>query len=695
MRALKIIFSLIFVCSGIYSQNFWHQTNGPYGGSIYSMETSLSGNIFCSTFSGGGIYKSTNNGNSWFKVFGDDRDSWSWEIVTDKYSNLYASCSGHGIIKSTDDGNTWIQLSSMLTPQALAVNNNGHIFAGLNAGGIYRSTNNGINWVMVNFGANGVRKLLIKPNGYIYAAYPPYIKISTDNGDTWNQINYTGMTGGNDMSLDSSGNLLVCNSSGIFKTSNDGVNWLQICTIPSLISIAVSGNGIIFAGNSYGIVYKSVDNGTNWTVALNQEVIGGGSSVMDILIKPDGKIFAGYQHIGIFRSLNEGLLWEKSNNGLTNQRMAGFAVNGNKIFAGTFHDGLYYTTNKGYDWIAAGLEKKYVMQMGTNGPDNIFLYTPEEQGGMFRSTNGGMNWQELNSNLPPGNVNQFLKVSNGFFAATENGIYKTTDNGDSWIYKGPFAYRFRYIKANLNQVIFASSDSRLFRSTNLGDNWEILDSLGYNLRGFCLSGNGNVYALYSNRLYMSSSLGTNWLVTDSTANFGVITSGEDGTLFVTDWDGVYRSIDNGANWMQINSGLTFPDVVTLDFDEDGYLYAGTGGAGVFRSVNPVLNINHVGNTHIDRYSLSQNYPNPFNPSTNIKFQIPLSRGVSADGGRGVSVRLLVYDLLGREIQTLVNQQLQPGSYNVDWDASNYPSGVYFYKLESNGFVESKKMVLIK
>ena len=93
------------------------------------------------------------------------------------------------------------------------------------------------------------------------------------------------------------------------------------------------------------------------------------------------------------------------------------------------------------------------------------------------------------------------------------------------------------------------------------------------------------------------------------------------------------------------------------------------------------------------FSLSQNYPNPFNPVTKIKFAIPLLRGLSE--GRGVSVRLILYDVLGREIITLVNEQLQPGTYEAEWDASNYPSGVYFYKLTTQDFSKTKKMVLIK
>ena len=91
------------------------------------------------------------------------------------------------------------------------------------------------------------------------------------------------------------------------------------------------------------------------------------------------------------------------------------------------------------------------------------------------------------------------------------------------------------------------------------------------------------------------------------------------------------------------------------------------------------------------FSLSQNYPNPFNPVTKIRFSIPLSRGVSE--GRGVLLK--VFDILGREVATLVNWQLKPGTYEVSWDAANYPSGVYFYKLITDKYIASKKMILVK
>ena len=108
------------------------------------------------------------------------------------------------------------------------------------------------------------------------------------------------------------------------------------------------------------------------------------------------------------------------------------------------------------------------------------------------------------------------------------------------------------------------------------------------------------------------------------------------------------------------------------------------------SLNFVVGINPIGINNISTeipasYTLSQNYPNPFNPVTNIKFAIPASG----------FVKLIVFDMLGRQVETLVNDNLTAGTYNADWDASMYSSGVYFYKLESIEYTDVKKMILVK
>jgi hypothetical protein len=107
--------------------------------------------------------------------------------------------------------------------------------------------------------------------------------------------------------------------------------------------------------------------------------------------------------------------------------------------------------------------------------------------------------------------------------------------------------------------------------------------------------------------------------------------------------------------------------------------------GVLYGDTTLTGINLTSSEVPGQFSLSQNYPNPFNPATNIRFDLP------TEG----TVKLTIFDALGKEVQTLVNQQLPPGEYSVDFNGSNLPSGVYYYRIESGSFSETKKMVLIK
>ena len=104
----------------------------------------------------------------------------------------------------------------------------------------------------------------------------------------------------------------------------------------------------------------------------------------------------------------------------------------------------------------------------------------------------------------------------------------------------------------------------------------------------------------------------------------------------------------------------------------------------------IINVNNISTSVPGSFMLYQNYPNPFNPNTKIKFNIPPSKGA-----RGMNTKLAVYDVLGKEVEILVNEKLNAGTYETEWDASNYPSGVYFYKLITDSYTETKKMVLIK
>ena len=104
----------------------------------------------------------------------------------------------------------------------------------------------------------------------------------------------------------------------------------------------------------------------------------------------------------------------------------------------------------------------------------------------------------------------------------------------------------------------------------------------------------------------------------------------------------------------------------------------------------IIGVNNIVNEIPGTYKLEQNYPNPFNPKTKIKFQIP-----SDIKSKTSKVKIIIYDVLGKEILTLVNGELQPGSYEVTFDGSNYASGIYFYQLKAENYIETKKMLMIK
>jgi hypothetical protein len=136
-----------------------------------------------------------------------------------------------------------------------------------------------------------------------------------------------------------------------------------------------------------------------------------------------------------------------------------------------------------------------------------------------------------------------------------------------------------------------------------------------------------------------------------------------------------------------NSGLPHNEVRDLEIDNNGSIWIGTMGGGI-------AVYNETGIVSVDEgefkklptdYFLFQNYPNPFNPTTRIKFDLPKSS----------HVLLRVFDLLGQEKTTLVDKELSSGYHEIEFDAGNLPSGIYFYRLEAEGFIQTKKMILVR
>jgi hypothetical protein len=159
------------------------------------------------------------------------------------------------------------------------------------------------------------------------------------------------------------------------------------------------------------------------------------------------------------------------------------------------------------------------------------------------------------------------------------------------------------------------------------------------------------------------------------------------TLFAgTLGGGVFLSTNNGTSWTAVNTGLTGTAVYALAVSGTT-LVAGTDGSGVWRRPlsEMITDVAQGGSDIPTAYALQQNYPNPFNPNTTIEYELPKSS----------MVKLIVYDLLGREVSVLVNERRDAGVHEVNFDGSNLASGVYLCRLTAGDFVQSRKLAILK
>ena len=190
----------------------------------------------------------------------------------------------------------------------------------------------------------------------------------------------------------------------------------------------------------------------------------------------------------------------------------------------------------------------------------------------------------------------------------------------------------------------------------------------------------------------------NRLTYTSASNLSVVSSG---ALLHATWLGYFnavyykRSENNGTSCgdsTRLTEGIDgiYGPSMSLAGDNVHVLWSDTRNTNnqIYYKRNPTGNTIGIHNISTEiplSFSLSQNYPNPFNPSTSINFAIPIPS----------LVRISVFDMLGKEVEVLVNEQLSAGTYKADWNASKYSSGAYFYKIQAGNFIETKQMLLIK
>ncbi|MEO8513476.1 MAG: T9SS type A sorting domain-containing protein [Ignavibacteria bacterium] len=327
--------------------------------------------------------------------------------------------------------------------------------------------------------------------------------------------------------------------------------------------------------------------------------------------------------------------------------------------------GVYKTTNGGVNW---------VQQIGSGAFSDIF-FTDLNTGIalrtnniFFKTTNGGTNFTQFNfsnNSLVQGSVISFAGGSNLYLLAVDNVndttfVFKSANTGDSWtqIFKTPGIY-FDMEFINLNTGLMCGSNGTVKITTNGGTVWTSINAgTTNNLLGI-------EYAS-SNIVYMVGASGT-----------------------------ILKSTSGGSFWFPQLSPViaTLRSIQVFPADDNGIIVGG--GGNIVRTTNGgniPTGINPVSGEIPQNFSLSQNYPNPFNPSTKINFAISPSY---MNNGLQPLVRLSLFDIVGREVAVLANENLSPGNYSIDFDASSLSTGTYFYRLTAGEFSQTNKMVLIK
>lgn len=334
---------------------------------------------------------------------------------------------------------------------------------------------------------------------------------------------------------------------------------------------------------------------------------------------------------------------------------------------------VYYTTDGGTNWqkkvlsTEAGTMSVQLQFVDVNTGWALLFNFSTGIPTFLKTTDGGNNWDPVDGR----GIFYYADVNTGyaFSGSGVNGgeppftIFKTTDGGANWLQQfednTPGTFNAMYF-SDLNNGWVVGDTGKVLKTTNGGANWTFVTNTGVNPSERCKA----VFALDANNVWISNKLndieqtpillhttngGTNWttMITPFGDQFGY------NAIFSI----FFNDVNNGwitGDWGKI-ARYTIPIAVDKEFKQ------------------------------VEEFFLSQNYPNPFNPTTKISWQSPVNSHQT----------LRVYDVLGNAVATLINEYREAGNYEVEFNAANLSSGLYFYKLQAGDFTQTRKMTLVK
>jgi photosystem II stability/assembly factor-like uncharacterized protein len=396
----------------------------------------------------------------------------------------------------------------------------------------------------------------------------------------------------------------------------------------------------IFAGTYGGGLYCASINDDIWHQSYE-----GLSSLTPVLVSSIAgtgtDLYVGTLSLGIFRALNNSNAWTSINNGITDDGIIALAAHAPDVVAGSYGK-LFHSSNRGSNWTETVLPGRVVSALAFHdstcfaGMDN----------GIYRSIDNGASWTASNLNGVSASIKDFKITGSMLYANSSIGVLRSTDDGMNWSQVTGMPEADMSLLAVNGLRLIAESYGGLYRSTDSGANWTklILDAkLGIPYE-VIFSGN-NLFACRERRVYVSTDLGTKWTPVDN----GVMAHAGNliirGTTLIACGVGIWQR--------PLSEMVTSIGVHSIDSPQKLYL--------------------------------NQNYPNPVNPSTTISFNLPSKEYVS----------LKIFDVMGKEISTLVSKELSAGIHLYQWNPGELSSGVYFYRIQAGSFTETKHLLLLK
>ena len=695
-------------------------------------------NSLRSYYPGTGMFKSTNGGNSWTNIGLVNSYSFGNIVINPlNTQEVYAAAVGslrrkndeRGIYKTTNGGLNWTQTlyiadSVGAIDVIIDPNNPSKLFAAMwerqrredyiKYGGpmtaLYVTTNSGANWSVVSGGfpsndptLGRIALDICRSNSQVIYALTAYtsgssrgLYKSTNGGVNWTLINNGAAPSSSYAWFNrickvspTDPNYVIVGGLNMYRSLNGGSSLSTISAShvdQHAVCFAPSNSNFIAIGNDGGVDY-STNGGSSWLYSTSLPVTQFYAG--DIDYNNPNVILGGAQDNGTVRTLTGNLNdWSDIYGGDGFYCLVDY-TNSQRVYASSQFGNLGYSTNGGTTFFGgtSGLDLTYTNWMTPYVMDKtnpLTLYCGTYR--IHKSTNGMQSWVPISPDLTNGHVENL-------------GTITTLD----------------VAKSNPNVIYCGTDDANVWVTTNGGSNWtKINNGLPYrwvtrvtihpdsaNICYVTLSGY-KVDSLGAH-IYRTTNYGSSWVsikgnLPDAPINDVIIDPVYHNTLYIGTDIAVMYTTNLGTNWEVLGTG--FPTNVPchdLTFHSPTRtLIVWTHGRSAFKINVPLLGITKNGNEIPKEITLFQNYPNPFNPVTKIKFSLP-----SPSKGGVVNVSLVIYDIMGREVESLIpppgggQEGLAPGSYEVSWDGSKYSSGIYFYRLTSGSYSDVKKMVLIK